>query len=223
MYSGHGSAEWANAPRASITIERTLASYVFEFNIGKRGASSGWEANRDGYYTRYFTHSRGKIMIWSAATDQDIAAANTGIGNDDFEQVFSSEINLTFEVIKSRFKHFGWNYSDSELTAMLDGLVAIGKLIQDEEDGEPVWRPLKSAKTAKKEAQHKAWTEEVFMLIKEAGASGIITSELRDKFSRSNDVLKRCLDELMDNKRIRMQPQAGNTKRYFANEPAALP
>jgi RecA-family ATPase len=37
MYSAHGSAEWTNAPRASITIERTKVPHVFEFKISKRG------------------------------------------------------------------------------------------------------------------------------------------------------------------------------------------
>ena len=60
MYSAHGSAEWTNAPRASITIEGTKVPYVFEFNIGKRGANSGWEINREGYYTKYFVHSRSR-------------------------------------------------------------------------------------------------------------------------------------------------------------------
>src|SRR5262249_36447948 len=31
MYAGHGSAEWANAPRASMTISRTLVPWVFLF------------------------------------------------------------------------------------------------------------------------------------------------------------------------------------------------
>jgi RecA-family ATPase len=216
MYSGHGSAEWANAPRASITIERTMASYVFEFNIGKRGAYSGWAANRDGYYTRYFTHSRGKVMIWSAATDQDIAAANTGIGDDDFDEVFRSDQPLTFEVIKARFRHYGCNYSDEELATILETLEERGKLIRAEEDGESVWRPLKSVKTAKKEAIHSRWMEEVFTIINEAGDAGIITTEIRKRFSASNNVCDDCLGKLLELGRIRVQGERSNAKRYFA-------
>lgn len=218
MYSGHGSAEWANAPRASITIERTLASYVFEFNIGKRGAHSGWQANRDGYYTRYFTHSKGKVMIWSAATDQDIAAANTGIGDDDFAEVFRSDQPLTFEIIKARFKHFGCNYSDQELNTVLETLVERGKLIRTEEEGDSVWRSIKSVKTAKKEAAHGRWMEEVFTIIKEAGDAGIITTEIRKKFSASNNVLDDCLEKLLKLGRIRVRKEGANSKRYFTTE-----
>ena len=151
MYSAHGSAEWTNAPRASITIERTKVPYVFEFNIGKRGANSGWEINREGYYTKYFVHSRSRNWFWSPATDSDIAAAMSGISTDDFSQVFSADADLTFEVIRERFKHFGYNYTREELAEILDELVEKGKLNAIDVNGETVWRPIKSAKSVKKE------------------------------------------------------------------------
>jgi hypothetical protein len=119
--AGHGSARWANAPRASITIERTQAAYVFEFNIGKR--EYGWEINREGYYTKYFVQSCTKDMFWSVATESDIAAATSGISTDDFSQVFNNEEDLTFEVIKSRFKHYSYNHTDEELSDILEELV----------------------------------------------------------------------------------------------------
>jgi hypothetical protein len=84
QYSGHGSAEFANAPRASITIDRTMANWVFEFTIGKRGKKSGWKPTRSGAYKRYFSHSRTNQVFWSDSTDADIAATDNGIGEEDF-------------------------------------------------------------------------------------------------------------------------------------------
>jgi hypothetical protein len=102
-YASHGSAEWANAPRASLTIERRKVSHVFEFTIGKKGRRSGWLMNQEGYFTRYFTHSRVRgEMFWSPASQQDIYAGMTGISSDDFSQVFRGDVDLTFEVIRSR-------------------------------------------------------------------------------------------------------------------------
>jgi hypothetical protein len=52
-----------------MTISRTLVPWVFLFDIGKRGSYSGWQADREGYYTRYFAHSRAGDMFWSPATE----------------------------------------------------------------------------------------------------------------------------------------------------------
>jgi hypothetical protein len=146
-----------------MTIEKTLVPYVFEFTIGKRGKRSGWQMNQEGY----FTHSRVRgEMIWSPATEKDIAAAATGISSDDFSQVFRGDVDLTFEVIRSRFKAHGYNYTDEEIAGVLDLLVEKGKLNMVEVDGETVYRTVKSAKKA---AQTHSRMEEVFALIREAG------------------------------------------------------
>jgi hypothetical protein len=62
-YASHDSAEWANAPRASITIERTLVAHVYQFTIGKRGRRSGWLMNQEGFFTRYFTHDQRRTGL----------------------------------------------------------------------------------------------------------------------------------------------------------------
>jgi len=105
MYSGHGSAEFANAPRASLTIERTMAPWVFEVTIGKRGNHSGWTPDRGGDYRRYFIHNRSGHFYWSAASEADISAANSGIGEEDFAEVFKGDADLTFDTIQKRFRH----------------------------------------------------------------------------------------------------------------------
>jgi hypothetical protein len=109
QYAGHGSAEWANAPRASITIERTRAPYVFEFGIGKGGPESGWEVNRQGQYVRYFVHSRSKDLFWDTASENDVAEAS-GIATGPPPQVkatktaakqssFETQLEEVFRVI----------------------------------------------------------------------------------------------------------------------------
>jgi hypothetical protein len=215
-YASHGSAEWANAPRASITIERTLVSYVYEFTIGKRGRRSGWLMNQEGFFTRYFTHSRVKgEMVWLPATEKDINAARTGISSEDFSQVFRRDVDLTFEVIRSRFRAHGYNYTDEEIAGVLDRLVEKGKLNVVEADGETVYRTVKSAKKA---AQTHSRMEEVFALVREAGDTGMITSELRDRVSFGNSLLAQCLEELLESGRIRVQSEGSNTRRYFVSE-----
>lgn len=215
-YASHGSAEWANAPRASITIERTLVSYVYEFTIGKRGRRSGWLMNQEGFFTRYFTHSRVKgEMVWLPATEKDINAARTGISSEDFSQVFRRDVDLTFEVIRSRFRAHGYNYTDEEIAGVLDRLVEKGKLNVVEADGETVYRTVKSAKKA---AQIHSRMEEVFALVREAGDTGMITSELRDRVSFGNSLLAQCLEELLASGRIRVQSEGSNTRRYFVSE-----
>ena len=150
MYSGHGSAEFANAPRASLTIERTLASWVFEFTIGKRGSCSGWMPDRSGDYRRYFTHSRTGQFFWSAASESDISAANSGMGEEDFAEVFKGDRDLTFEDIHKRFRHYRFpTIKEEELVALLENLVNRGKLTTaliegGPQDGQATWRAVKS-------------------------------------------------------------------------------
>jgi len=53
-------------------------------------------------------------MVWLPATEKDISAARTGISSEDFSQVFRGDVDLTFEVIRSRFKANGHNHTDEE-------------------------------------------------------------------------------------------------------------
>jgi hypothetical protein len=177
--------------------------------------------NQEGYFTRYFTHSRIKgEMMWSAATEKDINAARTGISSEDFSQVFRGDVDLTFEVIKARFNANGYNYTDEEIGGVLDLLVEKGKLNRVEVDGGTVYRIVKSAK---KTAQTHSRMEEVFSLIREAGDVGIIASKLRDRVSFGNSLLTQCLDELLESGRIRVQFEGTNTKRYFVTEGSIVP
>jgi hypothetical protein len=183
-----------------MTISRTLVPWVFLFDIGKRGSYSGWQMDREGYYIRYFAHSRMGDMFWSPATEGDISAAKSGISSDDFFDVFREETDFTFEVIKARFARHGYNYSDEELASILEEAVKQGKLIEVEVEGEAVWRPIKtakaSAKETKREVNYARWMEEVYGFISDAGPQGIATTPLRDLVSCGNSTLDECLDRL---------------------------
>jgi AAA domain len=221
QYSGHGSAEFANAPRGVITITRTFVPYVFEFTVVKGAGESGWQSNQAGDYVRYFTHSRVKgEMLWLPASQQDINAAMSGISSDDFTQVFRGGADLTFEVVRSRFKANGYNYTDEEIADVLDLAVEKGRLIAVEVDGQTVYRTVKSAKKA---AQTSSRLDEVFELILDADAAGIITSELRRKVSFGNSLLSECIDELVKSRRIWVRSEGSNTKRYFATKNRIVP
>jgi hypothetical protein len=212
MYSGHGSAEWANAPRGSMTINRTRVPWVFQFDIGKRGSFSGWTPDREGYYIRYFTHTRQGDMFWAEASEEDIGAAETGFSTDDFDSVFSSDSDYTFDDIKRRFRHFGYNYSDQDLGDILAEAVERGKLVKTKKaEGEQVWHPIKAAKTSprdvKREAEYEARVEIVYLAISEAGPAGINVNGLRLKgFAFGSSTLDECLKRLAAAGRIEKRP-----------------
>jgi hypothetical protein len=155
-------------------------------------------------------------------TDSDIAAATSGIRTDDFSQVFSADADLTFEVITARFKHFGYNYTKEELSEILDELVEKGKLNTVEVNGETIWRPIKSAKSVKKDATLSIYMENAFLVIKEAGKSGIIVTAIRERVPFGASVLAQRLEELLRLGRVRVQEESSRTKRYFAVEDSRL-
>jgi hypothetical protein len=216
QYSGHGSAEWANAPRASLTIERTQSPYVFQFSIGKRGALSGWPIDRAGYYIRYFVHSRFSDLYWAEATEADIAAATTGYSSDDFAAMFGGGEgeDLTFERIKAKFRGIGYNYSDEELSGILEEFVRAGRLIIVEVNGERVLKPIKVAKKPKRAAADAVHMEKVYAFVKEAGPAGINNNRLRSQVSFGSNLLGKLLERLVDLGRIRKDEQ----RKYVATE-----
>jgi hypothetical protein len=218
MYSAFGSVEFANAPRASMTIDRTMASWVFEFTIGKRGQKSGWKPDRSGDYRRYFTHSKTNRLFWEVASDSDVAAANSGIGEEDFAEIFKGDDDLTLETIQKRFKHYGFSFEGEELMTLLENLVNRGKLTTTFIEGGPfdghqTWHGVKSAPDKETQSQR---MENVMFYIEEAGSKGIITSELRKVVSFGHGRLKDALNVLESEGKIYKVKEGSNTNRYFA-------
>jgi len=146
-------------------------------------------------------------MFWAPASERDIAAARMGVSRDDFASIFWGDVPLTFDNIQARFSHFGYNYTDDQLSELLAKFVEEGRLIEVEEGGETVWRPVKKAKgttqEARREAAYATRIEEVYLAIKEAGTTGINVNGLRKRgFAFGNSVLDECLKRLTEAGRI---------------------
>jgi hypothetical protein len=94
MYSGHGSAEWANAARAVITIDTTNDPEVFEFRAAKRGAKSGWEKSAKGEFIKYFRHATNGDIFWFPASEEDIKKAQDakGVSLKDIIAVIGNDV-----------------------------------------------------------------------------------------------------------------------------------
>jgi AAA domain len=217
-YSGSGSAEWANASRAVITVDRTMVNWVFEFTIGKRGSHSGWARDRSGDFRRYFVHSRTNLMFWDAASEADIAAANNGIAQEELVEVFKGDADLDLETLKRRFKHYGYSFQEEdELMDLLANLVERDKLtttIHDGGvyDGMQTWRAVRHGK-ARETFESKKDTAIFF--IEEAMPNGIITSELRNKVPYGHSVLDKVLNALLEEGKIVRFAEGSNAIRYF--------
>jgi RecA-family ATPase len=218
MYSGHGSAEFANAPRASMTVERTRANYVFEFTIGKRGAKSGWKADYSGSYRHYFTHSRTGKLFWTRATEADMAAANSGMCDEEFAEVFKGDTDLDLATIQKRMKHYGYAIEEEEgLLEILENLVERGRLTTKTQeggvnDGEKTWRVVRVG--AAKESFENQKGDALFY-IEESMPGGIITSELREAVPYGHSVLTKVLKALVDEGKVRRKAEGPNALRYF--------
>ena len=84
-YAGSGSAEWANCPRAILTIRPTTVSGVFELIAPKRGNRLGW-TGPDGNPTirRFIRHSRvAGFICWLDASADEVAEVQAREGSVD--------------------------------------------------------------------------------------------------------------------------------------------
>lgn len=79
-YTGSGSAEWGNVPRAVLAL-RSLGSHdFFELHASKRGAKLGWlEADGEtNAYTKIIAHAKGHgVICWHEAEKDDMPEAET--------------------------------------------------------------------------------------------------------------------------------------------------
>jgi hypothetical protein len=82
-YSMSGSAEWANAARACIAIEKKGS--IFRMVVTKRGQRLNWK-DQSGFRTteRFIAHHDGEdengnpIIAWREATEEEVAQVNSG-------------------------------------------------------------------------------------------------------------------------------------------------
>jgi hypothetical protein len=230
MYSGHGSAEWTNAPRGVITIDGTNSPNVFEFRVAKRGYHNGWTPNAKGEFIRHFSHApKGGPMHWIPSTEEDIAASQqeSGLKDKDVLDLFSEdEPKLHPTAIAMKLKFNGFKFDQEELIKILDRVTQKRRL-------QKLGDSFVSAKQAKaeekaaqaeqvatyKSEQESREREEVFNRIKESMPDGVIQKALtkKDAFSFGWRTVERYLGELKG--RIRLEIiERGPVKihRYFA-------
>jgi hypothetical protein len=212
-YAGFGSVELTNAPRASITINRTQSSRVFEFVIGKRGVESGWEPDHKGEYRKMFSHSQvthptyGPQLCWYPATEGEIAEATNGVSEDDLSKVFPDDSWLNFETIQARFLHYGYPQEGETLMELLENRVERGLLVEKTFDGgaldgQQVWRrPL--SRGMGKHSQGRV-EEDILFHIEQSMSSdppGLNTTQLRNLLrGTGNEPIAKALKELHDGK-----------------------
>jgi hypothetical protein len=195
-----------------------MANHVFQFTIGKRGPQSGWARDRSGDFRRYFVHSRTDLTYWDAASESDIAAANNGIGEEDFSEVFKGDADLDLETLKKRCKHYGYSFQEEdELTDLLANLVERGKLTTTIHeggvmDGMQTWRAVRQGQARETFEAKKA---DALFFIEEAMPKGIITTELRDKVPYGHGVLDKVLKALLEEGKIGRTAEGTNALRYF--------
>jgi hypothetical protein len=221
MYSPHGSAEWTNAPRGVITIEPTNSTTVFEFTIGKRGSNSGWEADEEGYYVRYFSWAAPKSvpMMWHPATEEEIAAATAEnpVTDSEITDLFTAKTpDLSRSQIVAGLSANGFVIAEHRIEDLLNRLVSKGKLAQwTAANGETIYCTSSAAKKQQKEKQN---LETVFGILRQARTARLTPTEIRKEARLGTDPVKKCLDELVNQNRAGFE-QTGAIRRYFALPP----
>lgn len=218
QYAAHGSAEWTNAPRMSMTIEETTSPEVFQFIIGKRGSRSGWK-REDKMYARYFKYSDpSEPMHWKEATEDDIAGAQRtdDVTVTDIEEVFEKEGDkLPLVTIREALEADGFKVDNDWLVKKLQrsprfrktgNFYTLEKTARQEE---------KEQKQNGKQEQKEATLESVFETIKTTPKIGV--NKLSENLGIRKETLNGYLEKLENSGRIQFQPGLRGAKLYSIN------
>jgi replicative DNA helicase len=220
QYSMHGSAEWTNAPRFSMTIEQTASPTVFEFILGKRGSQSGWQRDSTGKFARYFKYSDpGEPMYWKEATEDDIADAqkNDDVKIADIVAVFNRNGNdMSIPQIKEALSEDGFKVDNDWLFGRMQrspkfsqkgNFFQLARTAQQEEREEKAGQ-IKGMKDLAREQDR----ETVFSAIETAGE--ISVNQLSEKVGIRKETLSVHLEKLEDAGRIECRVGDRNAKLY---------
>jgi hypothetical protein len=219
QYSAHGSAEWTNAPRWSMTIEETASPTVFQFIIGKRGSKSGWK-KEDKIYRRYFKYSDpGEPMYWKEATEEDVEECQRGdnLTVQDIVDVFTLEQpKMPLIHIREALKANGFKVDNDWLANKLKKSPQFRKGRDFWMLRETVEQEEKEQKKEKKQEERQekkeATLEAVFEAIQQTGE--INTARLFEIIGGRKETLLKNLDTLLSGDRIQVRTGFNNAKLY---------
>jgi DNA-binding transcriptional ArsR family regulator len=218
----HGSAEWTNAPRFSMSIEQTASPKVFQFIIGKGGSKSGWQRDSSGNFARYFKYSDypSEPMYWKEATEDDIAEAqqDNDVQIKDIEKVFGANgKKMSVLQIRTALEEDNLKVNNDWLVKKLGrspkfrsvgDLWVLGKHAQQEEKEQQSEQKKDLKDLARDSARDK-----IFSAIKDAGEIGV--RQLAEKLVMSRDKLNVHLEALEAAGRVKFVVGGNNTHFYY--------
>lgn len=125
-YSGAGSAELANFPRAVLVLEPSRTEGVFALRAGKRGRRAGW-VESDGHtpsYSRWIAHGERGICWRHADPAQELkAVAGKEVGRAEILELVPGERPISkqalISIIQSR-KRIGANKARGLIAELVD-------------------------------------------------------------------------------------------------------
>jgi hypothetical protein len=222
MYSGHGSAEWTNAPRGAITIEPTNEPKVFEFVAAKRGSRTGWEEGEKGRYSVYYRYSTDPgIMYFLAASPEEVdsATSETGTKDEDILSLFTDTRKALEEFsIYQLLKKDGLEESQEKTRARIKRLLKAGKLYRIAEATVAGVREVFTPDKPQDALLADRLSQEILCLVRQYIEGGISTVAIGANIpmkKRRADLLTR-LNELVEKGHLRREGNGdGKTHVYF--------
>jgi predicted transcriptional regulator len=218
MYSGHGSAEWTNAPRGAITIEPTNEPKVFEFVAAKRGSRTGWEEGEKGRYSAYYRYSTDPgIMYFLPASPEEVDSATSEIGtkDEDILNLFSDTCKALEEFsIHQLLKKDGLEESQEKIRARIKRLVKAGKLYRIAETTAAGVREVFTPDKPQDVLLADRLSQEILYLVRQYAETGINTLGITSNIKKRRTVVETRLAQLVEKGYLRCE-DAGKSKVYF--------
>jgi hypothetical protein len=219
MYSGHGSAEWTNCPRAVLLIEPTNDPKVWEFRASKRGSKSGYEQAGDIYHA-YFRYSTDPaIMYFEPASPEDIdsATSEVGVKDEDILSLFSeARKTLGEDSIGTLLRKDGLEENRAKLRDRLKRLVKAGKLFRMAETIEGEVIDVFAREKPEDVFLADRLVQEILRVIKFYAGTGVNTMSITTNVKKRKAVVIGILNQLVEKGYARMEGNGdGKPHTYF--------
>jgi hypothetical protein len=228
MYSGHGSAEWTNAPRAALVIEETNDPKVIELIAAKRGSRTGWERSDKGSYSRYFRHAtepkfdsvKAQLMYFVPASPEDIDSATSEIGAKD-EDVLALFNDTTCKMLEEHsihqlLKKDGLEESLEKTRARIKRLLKTGKLYRIAEATAIGVREVFAREKPADVFLSDRLTQDLLYLLRQYAETGINTMGIQANIKKRKADLIMRLNQLVEKGHARVEGNGdGKAHVYF--------